>query len=276
MTSKAEGIACMIRRIIRQPMDDLLACMEPLFRVRNPLPVFIPMLVALVVTWVLYVPIHELAHAYGCLWTGGDVSELQISARYGGAFYAKHFDFIVTHSDYAGRLSGFDTHGSDWVYLATVFLPFAISVVIGVPLLKALRGRRRPMLFGVAIVLGLAPFYNLTGDYLEMGSIIVTRVATGSLSGPAAFAGIRSDDVFKLITDIATKPGELGLDTPWAVVIGCVLSVISQALALVLAFLTYWAGHLFSRLLGIRGRTASAAPPQPAHGTARTEPAEKR
>lgn len=235
-------------------MDDLLAAMEPIFRVRHPLRVFIPMLVAMIVTWVLYVPIHELAHAYGCLWTGGDVTELQISARYGGAFYAKHFDFIVTESDYAGRLSGFETHGSDLVYLATVFLPFAMSVVIGVPLLKALRGRRRPMLFGVAVVIGLAPFYNLTGDYLEMGSILVTRVATGSLAAPASFAGIRSDDVFKLITDMVTKPADLGLDSPGKIAIGAVLAVLSMGVALLLSFLTYWAGHLLSTVLGIRGR----------------------
>ncbi len=249
----------MIRRIVRQPMDDLLACMEPLFRVRNPLPIFIPMLATMIATWILYVPIHELAHAYGCLWTGGEVTELQISARYGGAFYAKYFDFIVTESDYAGRLSGFDTHGSDWVYLATVFLPFVMSVVFGVPLLKALRGRRRPMLFGAAIVLGLAPFYNLTGDYLEMGSIMVTRVATGSLADPAAYAGIRSDDVFKLVTDIVTKPAELGLDSPGKIAIGSVLSIISMGVALSLSFLTYWAGHLFSMVLGVRGHVRPEA-----------------
>ena len=252
----------MIRRILRQPLDDLLACMEPLFRVRNALPVFIPMLAAMVVTWILYVPIHELAHAYGCLWTGGEVTELQISARYGGAFYAKYFDFIVTESDYAGRLSGFDTHGSDWVYLATVFLPFALSVVIGIPFLKFLRGRRRPILFGVGIVIGLAPFYNLTGDYLEMGSIIVTRVITGSLTGPAHFAGIRSDDVFKLITDLATNPSELGLDSPGKVALGALLTVVSMAVALSLAFLTYWAGHLVATGLGIRGREADVNAPR--------------
>ncbi len=236
-------------------MDDLLASMEPIFRVRHPLRVFVLMLGAMVLTWILYVPIHELAHAYGCLWTGGDVTELQISARYGGAFYAKHFDFIVTESDYAGRLSGFETHGSDLVYLATVFLPFVMSILFGVPLLKALRGRRHPILFGMAIVIGLAPFYNLTGDYLEMGSILVTRVATGSLSAPATFAGIRSDDVFKLITDMVTKPAELGLDSPGTIAIGAVLAVLSMGVALVLSFLTYWMGHLFSTALGIRGRT---------------------
>jgi len=244
----------MIKRFFRQPFDDVLACLEPLMTVRNPLFVMIPMMLAMVICWIAYVPIHELLHAYGCIWTGGDVTELQISARYGGAIFARLFDFVVTHSDYAGRLSGFDTNGSDLCYMATVFAPFLISVVIGVPLIKALRGRRRPVLFGIAIVLGLAPFYNLIGDYLEMGTIIVTRVATGGLSHPAAFEGIRSDDVFKLWTDVVTEPAKLGLDSPGRVVIGAVLILLSMAVAVLLAFVTYWMGHFVAGALHIRGR----------------------
>lgn len=234
-------------------MDDVLACLEPLFTVRNPLLVMVPLMLAMVVTWILYVPIHELLHAYGCLWTGGVVTELQISGRYGGAIYAEYFDFIVTQSEYAGRLSGFDTNESDLCYMATVFAPFVLSVLVGIPLLKALRGRRRPVLFAVAVVIGLAPFYNLTGDYLEMGSIIVTRIATFGLSHPAVFEGIRSDDVFKLWTEVFTKPAELGLDSPGRIVIGVLLILLSMATAIVLSFLTYWFGHLFAKALRIRG-----------------------
>jgi len=243
----------MIQRFFRQPLDDVLACLEPLMSVRNPLLVMIPMMLAMVICWILYVPIHELLHAYGCLWTGGSITELQISSRYGGAIYAKYFDFVVTKSEYAGRLSGFDTHQSDLCYMATVFAPFLISVLVGVPLLKALRGRRRPILFGVAIVLGLAPFYNLIGDYLEMGSIIVTRIATFGLSHPAAFAGIRSDDVFKLWTDVFTNPSELGLDSAGRIVIGVVLILLSMAVAILLSFITYWMGHFVAKVLHVRG-----------------------
>jgi len=227
--------------------------------VRNPLFVMIPMMLAMVLCWILYVPIHELLHAYGCIWTGGDVSELQISARYGGAIYARYFDFVVTQSEYAGRLSGFDTHQSDLCYMATVFAPFMISVLIGIPLVKALRGRRRPVLFGVAIVVGLAPFYNLTGDYLEMGSIIVTRIATGGLTHPAVFEGIRSDDVFKLWTEVFTAPGELGLDSPGRIAIGVILILLSMAVAIVLSFVTYWLGHFVARAMHVRGAAGGAA-----------------
>src|SRR4051812_23337575 len=31
---------------------------------------------AFVVSWFLYVPTHELLHAFGCLWTGGTVTRL--------------------------------------------------------------------------------------------------------------------------------------------------------------------------------------------------------
>jgi len=249
----------MVQRFFRQPLDDVLACLEPLMTVRNPLFVMIPMMLAMVICWILYVPIHELLHAYGCVWTGGAISELQISSRYGGTIYARYFDFVVTQSDYAGRLSGFDTNESDLCYMATVFAPFLISVLIGIPLVKALRGRRRPVLFGVAIVLGLAPFYNLTGDYLEMGSIIVTRIATGSVAHPAVFEGIRSDDVFKLWTEVFTAPGELGLDSPGQIAIGVVLILLSMAVSIVLSFVTYWMGHLVAKAFHVRGRAAGAA-----------------
>jgi hypothetical protein len=249
----------MLQRFFRQPLDDVLACLEPLMTVRNPLFVMLPMMLAMVLCWILYVPIHELLHAYGCVWTGGDITELQISARYGGAIYAQYFDFIVTESDYAGRLSGFDTNESDLCYMATVFAPFMISVLVGIPLVKALRGRRRPLLFGVAIVLGFAPFYNLTGDYLEMGSIIVTRVATGGLGHPAVFAGIRSDDVFKLWSEVFTAPGELGLDSPGRIAIGVVLILLSMAMGIILSFATYWMGHLVAKALHVRGKAAGAS-----------------
>jgi len=251
----------MIKRLVRQPLDDVLACLEPLFVVRQPIFVMIPLMVATIVTWIVYVPIHELLHAYGCIWTGGDVTELQISARYMGGLYARYFDFVVTESDYAGRLSGFDTHGSDLVYMATVFMPFVLSVLIGIPLLKALRGRRRPILFGVAVVVGLAPFYNLTGDYNEMATIIVTRAATLSLSNPPVFAELRpySDDIFNLWYLLVADPGELGLKSSGAVALGAGVMFVSLIVGLVLSFLTYWLGHLVARALRIRGG-AFAAP----------------
>ena len=65
----------------------------------------------------------------------------------------------------------------------------------------------------MAIVVGLAPFYNMPGDYFEMGSIITTRVLTLFAGGgnPPVFVGIRSDDVFTLIANIFTQTGATGL-----------------------------------------------------------------
>ena len=79
--------------------------------------------------WILYVPIHELLHAAGCLALGGRVDELEIQAMYGGALLERVFPFVRAGGEYAGRLTGFDTGGSDLVYLATVATPFLLSLL---------------------------------------------------------------------------------------------------------------------------------------------------
>jgi hypothetical protein len=216
------------------------------------------MLVALAVTWFVYVPVHELLHAAGCVISGGTVSRLEISPRYGGALLARWFSFVVPGGDYAGRLSGFDTHGSDLIYLATDIAPYFLTIVLGVPLLRACTTRRRPILFGIAVVVGLAPFYSLPGDYYEMGSIVTTRAVT-MLHGraePVAFHGIRSDDVFKLVGDLCLHPGELGLTGPLAIVTAAVLIVVSLLAGLVLALATYTLGNCVAGIvMPRRGRT---------------------
>lgn len=156
--------------------------------------------VSLVVAWYVYVPIHELLHALGCLATGGSVTTLEIQTQYGGALLAAVFPFVEAGGEYAGRLSDFDTHGSDLVYLATDALPFVLSILLGVPLLRACGLASRPLLLGPAIVLALAPFYSLTGDYYEMGSILVTG-AMGEDWYP-----LRSDDLFKVMRGLWTMP----------------------------------------------------------------------
>ena len=110
------------------------------------------MTVALIGAWFVYVPIHELLHVGGCLATGGSVTELQLQAHYGGTLLAKWFPFVTTGGEYAGRLSGFDYRRSDWIYLATVFSPYVLSCVVGVPLIRLCCARCRPILFGVGIV----------------------------------------------------------------------------------------------------------------------------
>jgi len=216
---------------------------------------------AIAVCWFLYVPIHELLHAYGCLLTGGTVTELQIDAKYGGTILASYFPFVVSGSDYAGRLSGFDTGGNDGVYLATVFMPFLLSLFIGVPLIKACAGRRRPILFGMAVVLGLAPFYNLPGDYHEMGSIMVTRVLTWfNGGGPIVYESVRSDDVFKLVADIFRRDDDLGLTSAGRKAIALILVSVSLAVAILLAFVTYALGDLFARLVTRRNAGRACRP----------------
>jgi len=226
-------------------------CLNQLVGGRRPVGSMLLMIASLIVIWFLYVPVHELLHALGCVTTGGTISRLEISPRYGGALLARWFSFVVPGGEYAGRLSGFDTHGSDLVYLATDVTPFVLSIFLGVPLLRACTTRRRPILLGAGVVVGLAPFYSLPGDYYEMGSIIVTRAVTvvGSGSGAIAFAGIRSDDVFKLIGDMFMRPGELGLAGPLHLTGAALLIAVSLAVGLMLAIITYALGDGASRLL---------------------------
>src|SRR4029077_11054814 len=152
---------------------------------------------SLVVTWWLYVPLHELAHAWGCLLTGGRVTRLEIAEIYGAAWLARVFPYVTVGSEYAGRLSGFDTRGSDLVYLVTCALPFVLTVFVGVPLLRAApeaRGRRGAIMLGASIPIAFAPFASLPGDYYEMGSILVSRMVAALVPGFAVDRW-RSDDL---------------------------------------------------------------------------------
>ena len=237
-------------RFFSEPVHDLIAAMEAQV-VRSPRPkcAVVIMLVAGVASWWIYVPVHELLHALGCYATGGTVSELQIAPEYGGALFASFLPFVVGKSEYAGRLSGFDTKGSDLIYLATDALPFLLTVFIGVPLLKACARGKRAALFGAAFVLALAPFYCLTGDYYEMGSIITTRIVTW-LSGSETlrFAAYRSDDVAKLVTDLWAQPANFQIQgSGGALAAGLVVTggLVCGAFA---GFVTYALGARMGRL----------------------------
>lgn len=274
MFSGFEWVDAVIK-FFRQPLDDVVACLEPMVTVKNPIRALVPLFLSLVVCWVVYVPIHELLHAFGCWVTGGTVTKLEISARYGGGILARYLPFVVSGSEYAGRLSGFDTHGSDLVYLATDFMPFVLTLVIGVPLLKLAGRRRRPMLFGAAIVVGLAPFYNLSGDYFEMGSIMVTRAVTAlrGWTGPAAYEKLRSDDIFKLLETYLTNPSELELSSFWNMAGGAGVILLSGALAILLAFLTYALGHVFSTcMLSPKPRPAPSSHTPPSRVNKQSSP----
>ncbi len=249
----------LMRTLFRTPFADTLACLERVMAAPTVFRAMGPMLIAMAVTWFLYVPIHELLHVLGCVVTGGSVSRLELSPQYGAAWLAKVFPFITSGSDYAGRLSGFDTKGSDLIYLATDFMPFVLSVVIGVPLIRLCTRKRRPILFGAAVVVGLAPFYNIPGDYYEMGSIITTRALTLLRGGgnPPAFAGIRSDDIYLLIEKLILRPAEIGLEGVGTVAAGVILIFVALALDVLLAFATYGLGTKVANV--ICPRTEGAA-----------------
>jgi len=113
-------------RILRLPLDDYLgalAVFAPTWDWRS-LAVLIG---AAVLSWWVYVPLHELAHAFGCLLGGGTVTRLDIDPAYGAALLQRCFPFVNVGSDYAGQLKGFDTGGSDLTYLLTDFLPLLVD-----------------------------------------------------------------------------------------------------------------------------------------------------
>jgi hypothetical protein len=231
------------------PILDYAAALEaafPAFKLSSAIVV----IAAAAVTWWVYVPIHELLHAYGCIWSGGGVTRLEIDGAYGAAWLQQFFPFVAVGSEYAGQLTGFDTRGSDLIYLATDFLPFVLTIVIGVPLLQSAIGERRPwraaLKLGVAMPIAFAPFISITGDYYEMGSIIVSRL-TSTLAGGFDLQRWRSDDLFKLAGELQAGDGTV------ADALGLSIAFIAGVL---LMFATYAAGRLCSSwLLPRRGIT---------------------
>src|SRR5262249_26207835 len=108
------------------------------------------------------------------------------------------------------------------------------------------------VLFGAALPIAFAPFISLTGDYYEMGSILVTRLAA-ACGGDFDLTRWRGDDLPKLAGERAAVGGTAfdALGITAAFVVGCAL-----------AWLTYAAGAVWSDTLARIGRrrAASAAP----------------
>ncbi len=246
----------MTRRLVallRLPVDDYLAALD-VFLHGISVPRGLAALLAALACWWIYLPVHELLHALGCIAGGGSVTRLEIDAIYGAAWLQRLFPFVAVGSAYAGQLTGFDTGGSDLTYLLTDALPYALTILLGVPLLRA-AGRRQAgvgqaALFGAALPLALVPFGSLAGDYYEMGSIIVSRL-TALVVADFPLQRWRGDDLPLLIETLASQ-GLSGLD-----VLGLSLSTL---LGVALAFLTYAAGVAWSRLLETALTAASASP----------------
>ncbi|MEM7479991.1 MAG: hypothetical protein AAF481_02360 [Acidobacteriota bacterium] len=206
------------------------------------------MALGLIAGWLVYVPLHELLHAYGCLLAGGEVTRLEIDTLYGGALLARIIPFVVAGSEYAGRLSGFDTGGSDLVYLATDLAPFVLTLLPGVWALRRAARAGRALLFGASLPFALAPFLSLTGDAYEIGSILVTAVGPWSASSEL----LRGDDV-ALVAGVLPADGFL-----WAGYVGAL------SLGALWAFATYALGAAVARALGQKAMEAvgaKAAPP---------------
>ena len=227
---------------LRSPFDASVAALEPIVTGERSARDGLLLGAAVIVCWYLYVPVHELLHAAGCALSGGSVTTLEIQHQYGGGLLAELFPFVRAGGEYAGRLSDFDTHGSDLVYLATDALPFSLSL-LGVPLLRSARRGVRPLRAGAGFVLGLAPFYNIPGDYFEMGSILVTMPLAGH------WQALRSDDLFRLAGQLASDPAGLGLEavSPMASV---ALVALSGLLAVGLAYSTWGLSWLLAQPLG--------------------------
>lgn len=194
----------------------------------------------LVLGWWVYVPCHELLHAAGCVLTGGEVSRLEISALYGGSILHGLFPFVVVGEDYAGRLTGFDTRGRDLVYLATDLAPFLLTLFPGVWALRTAGAARRPLLFGLALPLGLAPFVSIPGDAYEIGSILITRLPPWSSGALAAL--LRGDDLVERFARVSAVGGVRA----WS---GFGLAI---TLGIAWAVATYLAGAAIATRLGAR------------------------
>ena len=158
--------------------------------------------------WWVYVPIHELLHAAGCMLAGGTVTRLEIDALYGGGLLAAVFPFVHPASEYAGRLSGFDTGGSDLVYLVTDFFPYLLTLWPGLWAVRRAARRARAVPFGFFLPWGLAPLVSLPGDAYEIGALLARQLP------PWREAPARD---LLLSDDLVAKAGELaGLaGAPW-------------------------------------------------------------
>ena len=168
-------------RLFARPFNDLLAGLQTSITIAGAraLPL---LLVACAAGWWIYVPVHELMHAWGAQLGGATVTRLDIDPIYGARFLQRFFPYVQAGSAYAGQLSGFDTRGSDLAYALAVGFPFVLTIVIGVPALLHATTRASGigsiLLFGFVLPVAWAPILAIGGDFYELGAIAVSRAAT--------------------------------------------------------------------------------------------------
>ncbi|HSR49774.1 MAG TPA: hypothetical protein VLV83_03040 [Acidobacteriota bacterium] len=201
-----------LMRSVLRPFNEFLELFEAHLRTGG-MRALLGILAGLLAGWWIYVPLHELLHAWGCLASGGQVERLEIDPLYGADFLARLFPYVHSGSAYAGRLSGFDTGGSDWTYAVTIAAPFLLGLA-GFPLLRLTRpadgsqgqdsaasppapaALARAVLFGGAALLAGSPLLSLTGDLLELGTLTLFQVWPGA---GQAHRSLISDDLFRLL-----------------------------------------------------------------------------
>lgn len=231
---------------------DILSIQKSLESKKSPIGQYAVILLLIVVLWFIYIPIHELLHAWGCIVTGGTVSELIIGKEYGAAYLQRIFPFVKPEtSQYAGRLTGFIPNG-DLSYFFTVFAPYLLSLFPGVLLIRLAITQNRLLLLAPGFLTGFIPFANLTGDYFEMGGILSTRLidalSLGNLSSSIPqFLSLRSDDLFRLISEIQASPSDYGFGSPGLAFASVMTILVSMILSIWLAGATYawgrWIAH---------------------------------
>ncbi len=188
-----------------RPLHDYQRLLEQAIT-QHSWPRLLSLAIAAVAGWWIYVPVHELLHAFGCIWSGGEVTRLEISPEYGAAMLSRWFDWIVVGSEYAGQLTGFNTFGNDGIYLVTVLMPFVLTVFPGMWMYyKALSGDWSRWttwaLAGFSLAMVIAPFISIFGDMYEAASIVVSR-AVHWLQPALPLERWRSDDFFLLISQL--------------------------------------------------------------------------
>lgn len=200
------------------------------------------LLAACAAGWWIYVPVHELMHAWGAQLGGATVTRLDIDPLYGARLLQRIFPYVQVGSAYAGQLAGFDTHGSDLAYALAVFFPFLLSIAFGVPLLVRAVHAVRPgvastLLLGLVLPVAWAPILSIGGDFYELGAIAVSRI-----SGMVGVDGRvwRGDDIAAVIGRT------FGSGFSGSAAIGIAASLM---LGIVLAFSSYAAGRIVAMVL---------------------------
>lgn len=200
-----------MRRFFVQPFHDTVAAFEGGLAHRGA-PALGWIALGCALGWWIYVPLHELMHAWGCQLGGGTVSRLDIAEGYGGSLLQRVFPYVRVGSAYAGQLAGFDTGGSDVVYAVTVAFPYLLTLFPGVPLMVGaiVRRPRSPaglLVLGAALPPAWAPFLSVTGDYYELGAILASRAAARTLGIDGR--AWRGDDVFVIAARSGLGAGDL-------------------------------------------------------------------